>query len=65
MRELDDRGSAFKNGRIDPSKSPDQIRFDWERNADPMQLSRRMGSVADRAIPEQAVRRPPLAPRQE
>jgi hypothetical protein len=27
---------AFKNGRIDPSKSPDQIRLDWERNADPM-----------------------------
>ena len=49
---------AVKNGRIDPSKSIDQIRLDWARNADPLQRARRMGSVADRAVPEQAVRRP-------
>jgi IS30 family transposase len=27
---------AVKNGRIDPSKPLDQIRFDWARHADPL-----------------------------
>jgi IS30 family transposase len=56
---------AVKNGRIDPSKSIDQIRLDWARNADPLQRARRMGAVADRAVPEQAVRRSPVASCQE
>jgi hypothetical protein len=53
---------AVKAGRIDPSKPLDQTRLDWKHNVDPLQRSRRMGSVADRAVPEQAVRRPLPAP---
>jgi hypothetical protein len=49
---------AVKRGRIDPSKPIDQIRIDWERNADPLQRARRMGSVADQPAPVQSVRRP-------
>ncbi len=53
---------AVKAGRIDPGKPIAQIRIDWERNADALQRSRRMGSVADPAVPAQAVRRPVPAP---
>lgn len=53
---------AVKRGRIDPSKPIDQIRFDWERNADPLQRARRMGSAADRPAPVRSVRRPAPAP---
>ena len=51
---------AIKRGRIDPNKPIEQIKLDWERNADPLQRSRRMGSVTDRAMQEQAVRRAPV-----
>jgi hypothetical protein len=54
---------AVRGGRIDPNKPLDQIRVDWARNADPLQRARRMGSAADRAVPEQAVRRPAPAAR--
>jgi len=47
-----------RGGRIDPNKPLDQIRVDWERNADPLQRARRMGSAADQPAPVQAVRQP-------
>jgi hypothetical protein len=53
---------AVKNGRIDPSKSIDQIRRDWAHNADPLQRARRMGSAAAQPAPAQMVRRPAPAP---
>jgi hypothetical protein len=53
---------AVKAGRIDPGKPLDQIRQDWKHNADSMQRSRRMGSVADQPVPQQAVPRPVPAP---
>jgi hypothetical protein len=53
---------AIQKGRIDPSKPIEQIRIDWERNADPLQRARRMGSAADQPAPVQAVRQPAPAP---
>ena len=47
---------AVKKGRIDPSKPLDQIRIDWERNADPLQRARRMGSTAAPPAPVQQIR---------
>jgi len=53
---------AVKKGRIDPSKPLDQIRIDWERNADPLQRARRMGSTAAPPAPVQQIRQPAPAP---
>jgi len=53
---------AIKRGRIDPSKPIDQIRIDWERNADPLQRSRRLSPVPDPPAPVQPVRQPAPAP---
>jgi hypothetical protein len=54
---------AIRAGRIDPSKSLDRIRLDWDQNADPLQRARRMGSVADQPAPVQAIRQPAPAAR--
>lgn len=48
---------AIRAGRIDPSKSLDRIKLDWDQNADPLQRARRMGSAADQPAPVQTVRR--------
>jgi hypothetical protein len=53
---------AIKKGRIDPNKPIDQIRIDWERNADPLQRARRMGSTAAPPAQVQPIRRPAPAP---
>ena len=53
---------AVRGGRIDPNKPLEQIRIDWERNADSLQRARRIGSAADQPAPVQAVRRPAPAP---
>jgi hypothetical protein len=42
---------AIRAGRIAPSKSLDRIKLDWDRNADPLQRARRMGSAADQPAP--------------
>jgi hypothetical protein len=54
---------AIRAGRIDPSKSLDRIKLDWDQNADPLQRARRMGSAADQPAPVQAVRQPAPAAR--
>jgi hypothetical protein len=54
---------AVRSGRIDPSKPIDQIRTDWERNADSLQRARRMGSTAAPPAPVQTIRQPAPAAR--
>jgi biotin operon repressor len=56
---------AIKKGRIDPSKPIEQIRIDWERNADPLQRARGLAAVAAPPAPPaqvQPIRRPAPAP---
>ena len=49
-------------GRIDPSKSLERIKLDWDQNADPLQRARRMGAAADPPAPVQTVRGTAPAP---
>ena len=49
---------AIKKGRLDPNKPIDQIRIDWERNADPLQRARGLAAVAAPPAPVQAIRQP-------
>ena len=56
---------AIKKGRIDPSKPIEQIRIDWERNADPLQRARGLAAVAAPPAPPaqvQPIRQPAPAP---
>jgi hypothetical protein len=53
---------AIRAGRIDPSKSLDRIKLDWDQNADPLQRARRMGSATGQPAPVQTVHRPAPAP---
>jgi hypothetical protein len=49
---------AIKKGRIDPNKPIEQIRIDWERNADPLQRARGLSPVPDPPAPAQPIRQP-------
>jgi hypothetical protein len=53
---------AIKKGRIDPSKPIDQIRIDWERNADPLQRARGLAAVAAPSPAPPAQVQPTLRP---
>jgi hypothetical protein len=53
---------AIKKGRIDPSKPIEQIRIDWERNADPLQRARGLSPVPDPPAPVKQIRQSAPAP---
>jgi biotin operon repressor len=53
---------AIKKGRIDPSRPIDQIRIDWERNADQLQRSRRLSPAPAPPAQVQQIRQPAPAP---